>query len=419
MAFGFLAWSRSDSILFVAIALIGIVIFLRRKIRFEPTQHVRTLSIVVGLVFVFGIGYLLFNDYAAGSFLSVSGVVKLGNSSGRSWQIAQTIDALNVHLSTLGALFSNLGGLKWWGFNWRIIPFKLFIGVWTLAAVLWWGSWLAKTFKQVTPRFCETKQIALALLLIYTIIHTVILVTMLGDVLMWTPWYIVPQVVTVLVVLPLLLFPRPLVWAVLNKAKTGLNTIVAKGSLARGAFGLIQRFRSVIALILFVSAVLVPCIWVMFVPINEWFQQTIDQKVMEPRYELGVWLRDHVSSSATVGMFDAGVTGYFAHTHVVNLDGLVNSPEYVSIVKSGDYADYIIDNRFDYLIEYYYPPYEMKWHPSDDSIVCHKLIHINKTPALWGADRVNNYFEVMALRYDGACHDPWEPGFPLAAVPPR
>ena len=118
-------------------------------------------------------------------------------------------------------------------------------------------------------------------------------------------------------------------------------------------------------------------------------------------------------------MFDAGVTGYFAHAHVINLDGLVNSPEYVSVRRSGAYADYVIANRMEYVVEYYYPPYEQLWHPTDDSDVCHQLVHINKNPAPWGAENVLNYFEVMALRYDGACQGLWKAGFPRAAVPPE
>lgn len=164
--------------------------------------------------------------------------------------------------------------------------------------------------------------------------------------------------------------------------------------------------------------VLVPCIWVMTVPLKG-LRQMQSAENIDPRFELGTWLRTNTPPGATIGMFDAGMVGYFAHRHVINLDGLVNSPDYLEVLRSRKFADYVIQNQFDYLIYYYFPPYHMNaWFPTDDSQVCHKLETINKNWAIWGNMDVKNYFEVIALRYDGKCSPPWQAGLPREAIPP-
>jgi hypothetical protein len=137
IAFGLIMWSRSDSLLFVLLALVGIGLYLWSRSRSLSVQQVRSLSVVLGITFCFGIGYLIFNYAAAGSFLSVSGVVKIGDSSESSWHLAQTLEALRLHLAMVWDLFSGLGGLTWWGFNWRTVSFKVIVFAWVILVVAW------------------------------------------------------------------------------------------------------------------------------------------------------------------------------------------------------------------------------------------------------------------------------------------
>jgi len=169
---------------------------------------------------------------------------------------------------------------------------------------------------------------------------------------------------------------------------------------------------------LFVLAVLVPCTWILAHTLQIQYRAVATRGKLDPGYELAEWLNRNISDQDRVGMFDAGVTGYFARAHVVNLDGLVNSPEYLSVLRTGRFAQYVIDNRMEYVITYYSPPYDLDWGPADDSNVCHRLLHVNENPALWGPDRVNNYFQVIGLRYDVSCIEPWKPGFPFQPLPP-
>lgn len=423
VVFGLLMWSRSDSVLFVILALTAIVIYLKTKSWPIPTIQIRVLVVVVGLTLLFGTGYLVFNYYAAGSFQSVSGVVKIGASVNSSWDLRQTIDALNVHLSMVWDLVADIGGLTWWALNWRILAFQVMFFTWLTVSTAWWGFHLSKKFRSSFPRASQDANIGGRLLLLYTLIHTIILVTLLRRILGWTSWYIVPQILTVLVVVPVVLFPRLMIEYDLPKLKKHVTERFPKSRFGKEKQINWQIVYQVSEVLIFTIVVLGPCTWVISVPINKWFQHIANSKTTIPGYELATWLNDNVSPSARVGMFDAGVTGYFAHSHVINLDGLVNSPEYVSVRRTGSYASYIMVNKFEYIIMYYIPgtdKHQLRFRPpTDDSIVCHRLMHINKNPSAWGPEQFDNFFEVVALRYDGMCEEPWEPGFPLTAVPPK
>ncbi len=419
IAFGSIMWSRSDSLLFVLLALVGIGLYLWRKSKSVPVQPIRSLSVVLGITFCFGIGYLLFNYAAAGSFLSVSGVVKIGDSSDSSWRLAQTIEAFRLHLSMVWDLFSSLGGLTWWGFNWRILPFKVIVFAWGILVAAWWVIEFSKDIRRNISRVRRWDKIGVSLLVVYTLLHTGVLVTLMRSQLRWTPWYIVPQVLTILVVIPLVFFSQRIVKGILRTAAAKVAVLYEKTGLADGNRKHLQAIYVICAACLSV-AILVACTWALQVPVQGWYQRTASPATEEPRFELAVWLNDHIPPDAKVGMFDAGITGYFAHAHVINLDGLVNSPEFVVVRRTGAYADYVIKNRIEYVIYYYFPPYTMNWwQPTDDSRVCHKLLHMNKNAALWGAEKVGNYFQVVALRYDGNCQESWEPGFPRDALPPE
>jgi hypothetical protein len=245
------------------------------------------------------------------------------------------------------------------------------------------------------------------------------LVTLLRSILQWTPWYIVPQVLTVNLIVPLILFPSGLITELHEREKTLVESVIPMWRTAGKLAKLWPVALPVLTLAFFAIAVVYPCTWAILVPIKGWQQMAMLQKSIEPRYELGVWLRDHIPADSTVGMFDAGITGYFSARHVINLDGLVNSPDYLPVRRSGAYADYVVRNKINYLIYYYFPPYHMDWgHLADDSMVCHKLVHINRNSAVWGPNKaIKNYFEVIAMRYDGQCALPWKAGFPRSAFP--
>jgi hypothetical protein len=65
---------------------------------------------------------------------------------------------------------------------------------------------------------------------------------------------------------------------------------------------------------------------------------------------LAGWIRDHAPPEARIGALYAGVLGYFSERIVINLDGLVNSVEYYERVLVGDgWEGYLREERIDHV----------------------------------------------------------------------
>lgn len=414
---GLLMWSRSDSVLFVGIALIGITLHLMRNAHpMRPSSQ--SFLLVTLIVVMWGGTYLVFNQLAAGSFLSVSGQVKLGDSLAAPWSLSSFLTALQTHVAMLWALFASLGGFGWWGsLNVRILPFQVAVVILTATAVVFW---LAHCFghKQasVRPPF---KHIGLQILIIYTTFHSFILISLLRNILTFTPWYIVPQVALLLILGPLLLLPAELgpwlttIWINVNRwFGTIIKAIADIPPLARWQ-------KNVLSVLMLTSFVLLPCVYALSVQLSTTYRELVQVDRLSPRYELANWLNTHVEPKATVAMFDAGMVGYFATSNVINMDGLVNSPDYLQVRQSHNFADYVVRNQVNYIILYYYYPVTQQpdyWYPTGSEQVCHKLLYTNKHPAPW-LEGIDNYFQVVALQYQDQCDAGWVKGFPKAAIP--
>jgi hypothetical protein len=171
---------------------------------------------------------------------------------------------------------------------------------------------------------------------------------------------------------------------------------------------------------LFVMGVLIPAAYVPYIELQGWQSAAAKPMAPQPSYELAAWLNANVPDAARVGMLDAGTTGYFARAHVVNLDGLVNSPDYVDVLLANHIADYAIENRFEYVIVYYAADHPFDIGPATDlTNVCHQVVHTNQAGLLWWTSSSDMmYFQVVALRYGAACVAPWQAGYPFAAVKP-
>jgi hypothetical protein len=63
-----------------------------------------------------------------------------------------------------------------------------------------------------------------------------------------------------------------------------------------------------------------------------------------------LWLQSHTAEGDIIGMTGSGTTGYFIRGRtIVNLDGLINSPEYFASVKAGTAAEFLNDLGMDYV----------------------------------------------------------------------
>jgi hypothetical protein len=71
------------------------------------------------------------------------------------------------------------------------------------------------------------------------------------------------------------------------------------------------------------------------------------------RLELSDWLNENLPPDTLLGSWNAGILAYFTDHTLVNLDGLMNSPDYVRQIQSGSHMrDVISDLSIDVVIDY-------------------------------------------------------------------
>jgi hypothetical protein len=63
----------------------------------------------------------------------------------------------------------------------------------------------------------------------------------------------------------------------------------------------------------------------------------------------GRWIDDHLPDDAVLASWDAGAIGYFAHRHVVNLDGVVNSYDFYLKNRAGQGAAFLACDHVTYV----------------------------------------------------------------------
>jgi hypothetical protein len=69
----------------------------------------------------------------------------------------------------------------------------------------------------------------------------------------------------------------------------------------------------------------------------------------EESYAAAQWIRANLPDGVLVGSWNAGVIGYYAERPVVNLDGLINSFDYLPYLAERRFADYIREQGIQYL----------------------------------------------------------------------
>ncbi len=69
-------------------------------------------------------------------------------------------------------------------------------------------------------------------------------------------------------------------------------------------------------------------------------------------YEVAQWIRNHLPPDARIGCFDAGIVGYFSDRAVINLDGLVNTLDYVPYFLGDSVHKYLEKHQIPYLAQF-------------------------------------------------------------------
>ena len=76
--------------------------------------------------------------------------------------------------------------------------------------------------------------------------------------------------------------------------------------------------------------------------------QFTNQRAM---FSMAEWMNENLPHDATIGVFNAGVQGYFAHATVINLDALVNNAAYEAM-KERRLWSYVGDENIQYISDF-------------------------------------------------------------------
>jgi len=96
---------------------------------------------------------------------------------------------------------------------------------------------------------------------------------------------------------------------------------------------------------------------------KDWRLSPETNAVIYEAYQVGLWLRENTPPQSRCATWDAGVIGYFAHRPVINLDGLVNTYDFLPLLKSKLLPTYLKEKNVRYLTTYTLgTDYKDYWH---------------------------------------------------------
>ncbi len=73
------------------------------------------------------------------------------------------------------------------------------------------------------------------------------------------------------------------------------------------------------------------------------------------RYEAAVWASKHLPRDAVFAMTDCGMFGYFAQRRTVNLDGVINSYQYLDALSTGRLSEFLAKCHITHIVDYEVP----------------------------------------------------------------
>ena len=76
------------------------------------------------------------------------------------------------------------------------------------------------------------------------------------------------------------------------------------------------------------------------------------RSIQEANRDAAIWISDNLPADAVLGSWDAGVVGYFTDQPVMNLDGVVNSFEYLDASEAGTQAEFLRERELSYLVNH-------------------------------------------------------------------
>jgi hypothetical protein len=108
---------------------------------------------------------------------------------------------------------------------------------------------------------------------------------------------------------------------------------------------------------------------------KDWRLSPETNAVIYEAYQVGLWLRENTPPQSRCATWDAGVIGYFAHRPVINLDGLVNTYDFLPLLKSKLLPTYLKEKNVRYLTTYTLgTDYKDYWHFKEHRDVWESLL---------------------------------------------
>lgn len=77
-----------------------------------------------------------------------------------------------------------------------------------------------------------------------------------------------------------------------------------------------------------------------------------DPQLYEARYKIAYQIRDMTEEGDVLASWNAGQLGYFSDRRVINLDGVINSYDYIRMLELKTVISYLKDKEVDYIIDY-------------------------------------------------------------------
>jgi hypothetical protein len=206
--------------------------------------------------------------------------------------------SLPYELKLLGIAAILLTVLAWVGWQWSRCPKEL----------------AARTPPSDGSRGEVSAVLALTVLLVSAAVNGLTDWLLLPGYLFWGTWYAVPEMISI----------------VLGVASAGILLVSAAGVAA-------ERWSKAGSWAVRAAVVVLGC-WTMAVGLRSslraWEPQHYDPSVNPTQAEayLGIrWINANLPPGSRIGSYSAGLIGYFTNNmHVVNLDGLANSPGFVT-----------------------------------------------------------------------------------------
>ena len=108
---------------------------------------------------------------------------------------------------------------------------------------------------------------------------------------------------------------------------------------------------------------------------KDWRLSPETNAVIYEAYQVGLWLRENTPPQSRCATWDAGAISYFAHRPVINLDGLVNTYDFLPLLKSKLLPTYLKEKNVHYLTTYTLgTDYKDYWHFKEHRDVWESLL---------------------------------------------